>query len=63
LTAPPQGNATTSEAAQGVDVSEQIAKMNRSYQATSSMLMSGYNNTISMMAGIGNMSGTRYTVR
>jgi hypothetical protein len=46
-----------------VDVSDQIAQINRNYQATSSMLTSGYNNTLSMMAAIGNMSGSRYTVK
>jgi hypothetical protein len=47
----------------GVDVSQQISRMNQNYQATSSMLTSQYNSTISMMAAIGNMSGSRYTVR
>jgi hypothetical protein len=45
------------------DVSEQISRINSSYAATSSMLTSGYNSTISMMAAFGNMSGPRYTVR
>lgn len=60
------GMATTAAAASSpsaTDVSEQIAKMNHNYQATSSMLTSGYNATISMMAGIGNWSGSRYTVK
>jgi hypothetical protein len=46
-----------------VDVSGQIAKMNQNYAATSSMLTSQYNSTISTMAAFGNMSGPRYTVR
>jgi hypothetical protein len=33
------------------------------HAATSSMLTSGYNSTINMMAAMGNMSGTRYRVR
>jgi hypothetical protein len=54
---------TRSQNTNAVNVSDQISRMNQSYQATSSMLTTQYNATISMMAGIGNMSGPRYTVR
>jgi hypothetical protein len=54
--APPQAEGA-------VDVSAQISKMNANYAATSSMLTSGYNSTINMMAAMGNMSGPRYKVR
>jgi hypothetical protein len=56
LAAPPQAEGA-------VDVSAQISKMNANYAATSSMLTSGYNSTINMMAAMGNMSGPRYKVR
>jgi hypothetical protein len=56
LAAPPQAEGA-------VDVSAQISKMNANYAATSSMLTSGYNSTINMMAAMGNMSGPRYRVR
>jgi hypothetical protein len=45
------------------DVSEQMARINRSYQATQSMLTAGYNSTLNVMAAMGNMSGNRYRVR
>ena len=55
--------ATPSQTEGAVDVSAQISKMNANYAATSSMLTSGYNSTINMMAAMGNMSGPRYKVR
>ena len=61
--APPNVAGAAPAPSSTVDVSEQIARMNRSYQATQSMLTSGYNSTLTQMAGIGNWSGNRYTVR
>ena len=58
-----QPPATPPQAEGAVDVSAQISKMNANYAATSSMLTSGYNSTINMMAAMGNMSGSRYRVR
>ena len=59
----PSSVAAAPAPAANVDVSEQMARMNRNYQVTQSMLNSGFNSTMTQMANIGNWSGTRYTVR
>lgn len=46
-----------------VDVSQQIAKNNQSYQSMSSWSTTSYNSTINLMAAYSNMSGPRVTVR
>jgi hypothetical protein len=50
------------DAGASASAAELQAKMTSNYKLTSSMLTSGYNSTITRMAGFGNMSGTRYTV-